>query len=260
MKIFSAILNIFNRIKQDKIFVYSSHTSFYILISAIPFITVFISVVQLFVRVTEYDITNALISFIPTASQNTAFSVLNEIFHKPSGRLISFSAVSFLWTSSRGVSAIRRGLRFIYRFENPLFVYDVLISVIQMFLTISIAAFFLIFSILVTFYLPILPGFLIGFFMLSSIFTLLYYFFADRKIALKKHLPGAGLASFSWIIFIRVYSFYIENFSNYSYIYGSLTAILLLALWIYFSIIIFFLGAEFNKILNKDFLHKKRTV
>ena len=260
MKIINAILNVLSRIKQDKIFVYSSHASFYILISAIPFITIFISVIQLFIKISEYDITNALISFIPAASHNTAFSVLNEIFHKPSGRLVSFSAISFLWTSSRGVSAIRRGLRFIYCSKNPIFIYDVLLSVLQMFLAIVVSAFFLIFSILLTIYLPKIPSFLIGFFMLYSIFTLIYYFFTDRKIRLKMHLPGAALASSSWIIFIRIYSFYIENFSNYSYIYGSLTAMLLFALWIYFSIIIFFLGAEFNKMFNKEFKNKKRTV
>lgn len=260
MKIFNAILMVFNRIKQDKIFVYSSHASFYILISAIPFVTVFISVVQLFIKFSEYEITNALISFIPASSQNAAFTVLNEIFHKPSRSLISFSTISFLWTSSRGVSAIRRGLRFIYHIQNPLFIYDVLLSVFQMFLTIIISAFFLAFSILLTIRLPKTPGFLLGFFILSSIFTLIYYFFTDRKIQFKKHLPGAILASSSWIIFIQIYSFYIENFSNYSYIYGSLTAILLLALWIYFSIIIFFLGAEFNKMLSNDSENKKRTV
>ena len=40
-------------------------------------------------------------------------------------------------------------------------------------------------------------------------------------------------------------------FSNYSYIYGSLTAVVLIMLWLYACIIIFLLGAELNSIIIK---------
>ena len=44
---------------------------------------------------------------------------------------------------------------------------------------------------------------------------------------------------------------YFNFFSRFSYMYGSLTAIILLMLWIYFCICILFLGAEINCHLDR---------
>lgn len=258
MKIYNVILRIFNKIKRDKIFVYASHASFYILISAIPFITLFISLTELFFFVPEHEISNVILSFFPEASLEAAREILEEIFYKSSGSLLSFSAVSLLWTASRGVSALRRGLRFIYGFDTLPFITDVLSSILLMLFMILLVVFLLI---LAVFSVTITSGiimFLLGFIVLTVIFSLVYFLFSGRKLPLKSNLPGGISASFFWILFIRIFSFYIEHFSNYSYIYGSLTTIFILVLWLYFSTIIFFLGAELNIILFSGLL-KRRT-
>jgi len=256
MTAYTVILNIFNKIKRDKIFVYSSHASFYILISAIPFITLFISLIKLSASISEYEIIKIFLSFFPEASTSAAKRILEEVFYKTSGQYLSFSAISLLWTASRGISALRRGLRCIYELDNPSFLKDLLLSLLLMFFVILIIISLLIlavFSAIISSEFTIL---LIGFFTLTAIFTLVYFLFSDRKIPLISNLPGGISATFSWIVFIRIFSLYIDNFANYSYIYGSLTAIFLLVLWIYFSIIIFFLSAELNIIILKQ----KRTV
>ncbi len=260
MNFFNAMLNIFNKIKQDKIFVYSSHASFYILISAIPFITLFISLIKLFAQVSEYEIIRVFLSFFPEASLSAAKRILEEVFYKTSGRFLSFSALSLFWTASRGISALRRGLRFIYGVGTPTFIKDFLTSILLMFFVIIVIVSLLalaVFSVIIS---SEFIMFLVGFFALTIIFTLVYFLFSDRKIPLFSNLPGGILASFSWIVFIRIFSFYIENFANYSYIYGSLTAIFLLVLWIYFSTIIFFLASELNIILFLKNTNKKGTV
>lgn len=262
MKKHKVIINIFNKIKQDKIFVYSSHASFYILISAIPFATLFISLIKLFASVSEYEIIKIFLSFFPEASSDAAKKILEEVFYKNSGKFLSFSALSLFWTASRGISALRRGLRFIYEVKNPSFIIDFLTSIALMFFVIVVIISLLIlavFSVIINSEFVML---LVGFFTLTGIFTLIYFLFSDRKLPVFSNLPGGILAAFSWTTFIRVFSFYIEHFSNYSYIYGSLTAIFLLVLWIYFSTIIFFLSAELNIILYSGFFkdNKKGTV
>ncbi len=261
MKIYKVILSIFNKIKQDKIFVYSSHASFYILISAIPFITLFISLIKLFASVSEYEIIKVFLSFFPEASLSAAKRILEEVFFKTSGKFLSFSAISLFWTASRGISALRRGLRFVYRLENPTFLRDFLTSILLMFFVIVVIVSLLVLAVFSVIISSEFVMFLIGFFTLTIIFTLVYFLFSDRKIPLLSNLPGGISAAFSWIIFIRIFSFYIENFANYSYIYGSLTAIFLLVLWIYFSTIIFFLASELNIILFLGFFksNKKGT-
>ena len=50
------------------------------------------------------------------------------------------------------------------------------------------------------------------------------------------------------MLYSYFYSLYIVYFPNASYIYGSLAAVILFMLWVYFCMIIFLVGAEINKI------------
>ena len=58
--------------------------------------------------------------------------------------------------------------------------------------------------------------------------------------------PGAVLASLLWIVAGAVFSIYVENFSNYQATFGSITAAVVLLLWIYNSAQILVLGAAIN--------------
>lgn len=61
-------------------------------------------------------------------------------------------------------------------------------------------------------------------------------------------IPGAFIAASGWMLYSYFYSLYIVYFPNASYIYGSLAAVILFMLWVYFCMIIFLVGAEINKI------------
>ncbi|MBQ8495292.1 MAG: YihY/virulence factor BrkB family protein, partial [Clostridia bacterium] len=51
-----------------------------------------------------------------------------------------------------------------------------------------------------------------------------------------------------------------DNFANYSFIYGSLTAVVLLLLWLYACMVILLLGAEINAyLLRRRLTGQKRT-
>lgn len=251
------IFRIYDKIKHDKIFIYSSHASFYILISAIPFITFSISLIKEFLIISEQEISNVLLPFFPIATQHAAENIIYEIFEKTSGGFISFSVISLLWTASRGISAIKRGLRSIYNLQPLNFFKDILTSILLMLFLISVI---IILIFVAVFSSAITSGFiifLIGFSLFVLLFSLIYYLFTARKFPLHAHLPGGISASMFWLIFIRTFSVYIEHFANYSYIYGSLTAVFLIALWIYFSTIIFFLGAELNIVIFSGYFKKE---
>ena len=73
----------------------------------------------------------------------------------------------------------------------------------------------------------------------------------NRKSNIFYEFPGALLASVGWIVFSYGFSFYIDHMANFSVMYGSLTAIVLLLLWVYFCMYILFIAAELNyKIRN----------
>ena len=65
------------------------------------------------------------------------------------------------------------------------------------------------------------------------------------------HVPGAVLSAAGWMIFSYVFSMYIDKFSGFSNMYGSLTTLILIMLWLYFGMYITLIGAEFNQLLAK---------
>lgn len=83
-----------------------------------------------------------------------------------------------------------------------------------------------------------------------SSFVVLYTFVPTKTQNPWHQIPGAAFTSVCWMLFSYAFSLYFSNFSNYSYMYGSLTAIVLLMLWLYFCICILFIGAEINYYLR----------
>lgn len=86
--------------------------------------------------------------------------------------------------------------------------------------------------------------------LLLAVFTLLYTILPKKKQNPWKQIPGAAFATLGWMVFSYGFSIYFEHFSRFSYMYGSLTAIILLMLWLYFCICIVFIGAEINYFLE----------
>ena len=81
----------------------------------------------------------------------------------------------------------------------------------------------------------------------------LYAAAQDKPRRARAILPGAALATLAWIILSFGYSIYTENFSNYSAVYGALSAIIVLMIWLYLTALTLILGAEFNHTLfNHD--------
>ena len=81
-------------------------------------------------------------------------------------------------------------------------------------------------------------------------FVLIYTILPNKKLSFLKQIPGAAFTALGWLIFSYVYSLYVDHIANFSYIYGSLTALILLMLWLYICMNIVLLGAELNKMLD----------
>lgn len=80
--------------------------------------------------------------------------------------------------------------------------------------------------------------------------TTLYIVAPNRRIRLRDALPGAVFASIAWVAVSWVFSFYVNTFANYSLLYGSLGAIIVLMLWLYLTGVILLLGGLFNHLLE----------
>lgn len=82
--------------------------------------------------------------------------------------------------------------------------------------------------------------------LLFVLLLLIYTYVPGGRRTLRSQLPGTIFATAGWLIFSRVFSFYILHFWRLSYIYGSLTAVILVILWLFVIINLIFLGAGLN--------------
>ncbi|MBQ9742752.1 MAG: YihY/virulence factor BrkB family protein [Ruminococcus sp.] len=85
----------------------------------------------------------------------------------------------------------------------------------------------------------------------------LYGISLDHKPKVKSLLPGTFFSLILWLMLSMGFSFYVENFGNYSFVYGALGAVIVLLVWLYMSAIILILGAELNSTLQTVYGNNK---
>jgi len=80
---------------------------------------------------------------------------------------------------------------------------------------------------------------------------LIYTLSPDEKIKSKDVTSGALFTTITWVIASQIYSYYIEHFSNYTRVYGNLSNLIMLMLFVYILAYIFVIGMAFNASANE---------
>lgn len=80
---------------------------------------------------------------------------------------------------------------------------------------------------------------------------LIYTLSPDEKIKSKDVTNGALFTTITWVITSQIYSYYIEHFSNYTRVYGNLSNLIMLMLFIYLLAYIFVIGMALNASSNE---------
>lgn len=250
--------------------VYAAQASFFIILSAFPFIMLVLTVLQLIPTFNQEDVIQILLAILPhtfQAYEDMITNVVYDLYTNSPGTILSITGITALWSAARGMLSIERGFnrvagcakrrnyivsRLICSGYTIVFVVVCIMSLVLLVLGNSLQNF-------IYRYIPILQdisNYLINFRTLIAIailflfFTGLYSFLPIKRLPTRKQFPGAAFATVGWIGFSFVFSIYFTNFSHFSYMYGSLTAIVLLMLWLYICICILFLGAELNYYLS----------
>ena len=105
---------IYDKFSSDEMTVYAAQASFFIIIAAFPFIMLMITVVQVVPNLTRAELLDILLSLVPEGYKSVAFRVLNDLSLNSPATMISVTAVTALWSSSRGMMSIARGLNRIH--------------------------------------------------------------------------------------------------------------------------------------------------
>ena len=249
------------RIFSDEITLYSAQASFYIIISVFPFVMLLMSLIGFIFPFSSQTVSDWINTIIPEAIKPTVRVLAAELFAK-SVSLLSISALTALWSASRGIAALERGVKRVYHTkQSSNIIIDGLASIIYTFMFIALIFATLVLQVFGNLVSSIVKKYIhlsitdivlikgvFSFALMTFVFQLMYYFFNKGQARCKKALPGAAFSAIGWILFSNIYSLYIDNIANYSYVYGSITAVVLLMLWLYFCVIIFLIGAEINNL------------
>ena len=251
---------------------HASSIAFFFFMALIPLLILLASVVPLFGLKAE-DVIRFFRELLPDDAVGFVASIVREAFDH-SGAAFSLSAITLLWTASRGVAALIEGLNSMYDArETRRFARLTLLSfgytvALMVFLCTAI---YFIFSgkmrdVLRKFfpqirlqsatmtYFEFLLLLLIG----ILFFCLVYKFLPSGKRLLVRQIPGAFLASSGWVIFSMGFRIYVNLFNSFTRFYGSLATVILLLFWFFWIFYILLVGGYVNahlaQMLPKRFL------
>ncbi|MCD7806759.1 MAG: YihY/virulence factor BrkB family protein, partial [Lachnospiraceae bacterium] len=91
--------------------------------------------------------------------------------------------------------------------------------------------------------------FILAILLLGGVFTLMYTFLPNRKMQIKRQLMPGFLAAACCTVFSYGFSIYVDYFNDFSY-YGSLSIIIIIMFWLYFTMYILLYGAYLGRVLN----------
>ena len=278
-KLYNRILRAFSVFNDDCVTVYAAQATLFIIISSIPFIMLLFTLSKYVIPDRFYDFMIAFADNIPGGGRELYMTIINELSAKPGMPLISLTAVLSFWSASRGINAVRAGVATVYKTPKPKnYFHGVLVSFAYtaVFIVLIIALVTLLlfgeqlfnmltskFNVFSTFESLFRYRSGLFFIVLALFFSLLYCTVGRRGnfpgSRVRDHIPGALFAAGGWLLFSYFYSLYTLYFAEMSYIYGSLTAIVLLIFWLYVCMIILLSGAEFNKMFTLFVRNVKRN-
>lgn len=256
-----------DRVRKDNISVYSAYGTLFIILSAIPFLMLLLTTIQ-YLPVTEDQLIALIEDILPEAVNPVFQFVMANVRVTSPTTLLSITAIFTLWSASKGVLGIFRGMNSVYHsFEQRNYIwlriiclfYTVVFYMIVLF-TLVLMVFGEQLQILVIQQFPWLGRFdqlisfmrlLVSIFLQTLFFMVIYKVFPDRKASIWTQIPGALVSSVGWMLFSYAFSIYIKYFSGYSRMYGSLTTVMLAILWMYVCICIILFGGELNAWLEE---------
>ena len=242
---------------------HSARTGFFLILSLFPSLLLLLGLLRYTSFGTE-DLLDLLEGMLPHSFLGIAEALIDASYRHSSGMVISVSALAALWSASKGTYGLLEGLNAVYgvtehrgywrsRSISVIYTFCFLLALV---LTLVLHVFgntVLDFLQMTTIPLLLLVmrlidlKFILLLLLQTTLFTLMYAMLPGRRNRLRRSLPGALLASFCWSVFSELFSIYVDYFSRYTNIFGSIYALALGMLWLYFCISILFYGGAFNR-------------
>lgn len=260
----SIFIKVKERTDENNVIIISAGVGFFGFLAIFPAIMALISIYGFVMDPQQIEEQVSKISAMMPEQTHKILQYRVENFIKPEGKSLSWGTflgiLLGIWIGNFGTKSLFRGINIAYETESKrgiiknngltlLFTFGAIILII-----LSAALIVAFPAIIDKIGLPDnieslirwLRWLVMGIILVGSI-GLIYNFGPKRKRpGFMWVIPGAVLAASLWLLASWAFSFYIRNFWNLGEIYGSISAVIFLMLWLFISTFIVLLGAELN--------------
>ncbi len=242
--------------------IHSAALAFFLLFMLFPFL-IFISALLGLLQLDVAAILGALGEILPREVVEIAGVYLRYVRANPSMRLLVFGLVFSIYFPMRATNALMRSVRTAYHLgppRNPVLhqlktlIYTVvlILTIVLTLVAMTVGERMLAYAVN-HFHLPTFLAELwvrlrypaagvAGYFALSFLYALAQ----DQRQPWRNLWPGTLFSLTAWMALSVLYSLYVENFADYSLLYGSIGTVIVLMIWLYMSATVLIMGAELN--------------
>lgn len=262
MRIFKEISIISNKMKKDNLSAFAAEATLFIILSFVPFIMLLLMLVQ-YTPLSEGMLINFVESFAPDAFKEAFVSIIDQLYSDTGSGIIIVTVFSTLWAAGKGFVSLIDGLNSVFEIKERrnwlvLRLYATLYTLVFIvIIVLCIVAYVLAGSLINVLYkfTPFIAGLIDKFLQLRApisiilfliFFTFLYVAIPNRHTKITRQLPGALFSALGWTVFSYAFSLYVKYSNRLSLLYGSLTSLIMIILWLYVCMYIFLIGAEIN--------------
>lgn len=246
----------------------SAYISYYWILAFFPFLIFVISILT-YTKLPTGIFMEYVAKVIPSVLVPQVESTINQFIMYRSTTLLSAGGLITLWTAGTAVNALIRGIHGAYNiaYVRPFIVsrllaigYTVLLALLLIFLMVGLIFgnrvgnyLFSILDMNKGIFMPIwnTARLIMPFIALVVVIFIMYRFIPRRYIKYTNVWPGVIFTSVGWYIFSLVFSIYVDNYSKYNQLYGSIGSVFILLIWLYGSSTLLLIGAEINALLQE---------
>lgn len=256
------------RIKSSDMGGMGAQLAYFFLLSFFPLL-IFLVTLLPYLNLKQEQVFEFMESILPEEIFSLIAGILGEVLSNQNTGLLSIGILGTIWSASRGVDALMKALNRAYDvtgkagFMNRLWSLAFTIALVLVILLALVLPVFghqigeIVFSYIGvkgsfstiwTYIRWITPPLLI-FILLWAMYWIVPN--TDPRLKIIGVTPGAVFATLGWLALTYGFSFYINNFGNYSATYGSIGGVIILMLWLYFTGMILILGGLLNAAILK---------
>jgi membrane protein len=261
------LFKLFYKAKEDDILALASQLAYSLLLSFFPFL-IFLLTIAGYSTVESSDVLISLKNVLPYNAYSLIDRTVIEVFDSRKGNLLSFSFITTVWIASTGFHAVIRSLNKAYDEDEcrPFWKIQLIsiLSVLGLTFLIIFSLFILVLGNVLKYKFSVWFGvsdsfyflwdflrYLLTLIIMVFIFALLYKITPCKRLTLWDAIPGAIFTTIGWIIVSIGFAFYVDNFANYSRLYGSIGAVIALLVWLFLTSVIILIGGEINSLSGR---------